>query len=254
MKTLKLFLAVILLSGSFCYSQISTVPQTKEDSIANALAIAAAGKAKASAVKKDSVIKTMGVERFYNKSVNGCTPSKIDPSENCICPDEYVIVRTNQAGLDLAMKNKDTFRLWMNGVCFDKMKPMSVNYTNSYLIFKLAYDTARTSPWELFYAYPNYWSFNHDVILNLGTLQKEFPKPACENIKLYTSSKWMLVTGYSLFVVLLVLLYWLGKGLLKDLSPYTKNGITVTFDRKEPTNEAAGTVNIKSVPYSMARV
>ncbi|MCD6067907.1 MAG: hypothetical protein K0S33_2733 [Bacteroidetes bacterium] len=210
---------------------------------------------KALAAKKtaEQKIVTLKVTKFFT-SADAC--GKQDTSTcKCVYPEDYIIVYTNAAGVEYAQKRPDSLRLWINGVCFTNIKPLFVNKTNSSIVFRLNTDTTRTSPWKMFYAWPNYWTKSRIAIFSLGTFYDEFRSPDCEisSLKLHTSSWWMMwLIAYPLIVIILILLWRYGKGMGKDSGLYAQNGVKIVFDNTK-TNAASGTINIKDIPYSLAR-
>lgn len=193
--------------------------------------------------------KTIRVVKYNNAD---CTPSKT--TSFTACPEEYISIQTDSNGINLAKANLDTFRLWMNGICYTNIKPLTFNSATSSLIFKLSLDTSKTSPWQLFYAWPNYWTFHHDVIINLGTRHKEFGRASCANkVGLNTTVPWMPYVGYPLFIIILVLIFRMGPGILRDTALHSQHGIKITYKKNEPTDKDKACINIKDVPFSLAR-
>lgn len=178
-------------------------------------------------------------------------------SANYIYPDDYVIVKSDAKITDT---NVDSFRLWIDGVCFTQLKPLHVNEQDCTFIFQLSYDTARTSPWKLFYAWPGYTTIHHPITMSLGTLQTEY-KGATSTVKsnninpieLRTSVPWMIFAGYLLFIGLMITAVKMKKGLLKNPADCIKKGIRISFDDKEKTNAAAGVININDLQFSLSR-
>jgi hypothetical protein len=205
------------------------------------------------ALKVLSTPQTLSVNRYYNKNNSGCKPEPIDTNENSLYPGSYLIIKTDSAGIALAEKNKDTFRLWINGVCFSKLKPLYFNASDGSLIFRLDYDTALTSPWKLFYAWPNYWTFSHRATICLGTLNKEFRnKTRCVDIGLNTTACWKPWLAYILFMLLLALIALRGRGIGKDSTVMAQKGILIVRGNA-PNDADHGIINIKHVPFSLAR-
>lgn len=176
-------------------------------------------------------------------------------------PEDYVRVTISNPGLKYVEDNQDSLRLWVDGICYKNIKPLFIDHAKPFpsLIFKLSLDTARTSAWELFYAYPNYWTFKRDVSISFGTLKKEFNTYCRTNcntpatITLHTTACWMIVVGYFIFFVFLVLIYRYGRQMIRDTGYYAANGIRITYKKEELTDPAAKVININDVPYSIAR-
>lgn len=216
--------------------------------------------------KADSIKKTIAVKPViipvsdsastYHVASNNQSFFKFRCSGNrIIYPDEYIRVKTDSAGLRLAALKLDTFRLWIDGICYTKIKPLFLSRKDTSLIFRLSYDTSSASPWQLFYAYPNYWTFTHEVTIRLGTLKTEFKSPGKpgSDIKLATTVFWMVLIAYGLFVILIFVILRYGKGMIKDVGIYTQHGVRITNKKTEPSNAANGVLNISDLPSSLAR-
>lgn len=197
--------------------------------------------------------KTLFVSRFYNVVTDNCVLEKLNLEKNKVYPGEYICVKTDSVGMALADKNLDTFRLWINGICYPKIKPFYANHLGSSLVFKLEVDTAKVSPWKLFYAYPNYWTFHRNVIINLGTTHKEFKNNKCERVELHTTAGWMFWVGYLMFAIFLFLILKFGKGILRDVGLYSTNGVKISYKSSEPTDKDKGIINVRDLPFSLAR-
>jgi hypothetical protein len=169
-----------------------------------------------------------------------------------IYPECYVKVKLNEYGYQVAKRNADSLRLWMNGLCFKKLKPLFVT-ADSALIFKMFYDTAATCPWQVFYSYPNYLKkFKHEVSINAGTEKEMFASTPATTLKLTTTQAWMVWLAYGIFIFVLVAVIRLRKGALRSTTIMTSKGITISMS--EPSNPDGKIINIKDVPYSIAKV
>jgi hypothetical protein len=169
-------------------------------------------------------------------------------------PGDYLMVKIAKTDLDSAKRNFKDYRLWIDGICFPDLEPRFINESEPGIIFLIERDTAQNSPWQLMYTYPSYLSFHRKVDVNLGTKTTEYRIPGVEHpITLYTSTNWVPWVFYPLFLLLLILIVRYGKALLKDVSLYTSNGVIIGYTRAQPTNAAAGVINISEVPYSLGR-
>lgn len=203
--------------------------------------------------KKPKAVTTVQVKYVskYLRKKGVHTPERI----RTIFPEDYLIVAFNRKDLDTVRKNFNEYRLWIDGICFPNMKPLFINESRPGLVFRLERDTAQNSPWQLYYTNPNYWRTHVTTAINLGTLTKEFqPTHKTQTIELYTSRVWMRWIFYTAFIFLLVVIIKYGRALLKDTALYTSRGATITFKTDEATDAAKGIINIKQVPYSLARL
>ncbi|HEU4718321.1 MAG TPA: hypothetical protein VFU15_10825 [Bacteroidia bacterium] len=252
-KIIPVFLLFACLEG-YAQDQSQHIADSlrKADSIANAVA----QQNVKPPVLPAPVINTMGVEKF-EMPPNGTPGATSGLTANKIFPGDFIGIKMDTNGCRLAEQNLDTFRLWINGLCYTKIKPAFLDRNKSTLIFRLDYDTSASSPWKLFYALPNYWTFRHQVVMNAGTLTKEFRSagkgPQPPNADLFTSAPWMLITGYSIFGALLFVVFFFGKGIIKDVGLYAQNGVKVTYKKNEPTDIATGVINVRDLPYSLSR-
>lgn len=174
-------------------------------------------------------------------------------TDDRVYPDGYIKVTTNRAGRDLGLKSPDSLRLWINGICFDKLRTQNFNATDSTMIFQLKYDTARNSAWKLFYAWPDYTTFDHTVTVNLGTRNAVFKSDKPQYVRLGTSVGWMLIIGYLIFGGLMFLAIRYRMTLLKGVADCKKRGITISYDKNQPTDAAAGVIYIGDMQFSLAR-
>ncbi|OGS76705.1 MAG: hypothetical protein A3D31_17100 [Candidatus Fluviicola riflensis] len=173
---------------------------------------------------------------------------------NNVYPGDYIMVKIDRRDLDSARLNMSRYRLWIDGICFPNMKPHFINDSEPALIFQLERDTAETSPWQLMYSNPNYWKFHHRVNVNMGTLTKEYHNPDKKHqIILYTTIWWIPWVFYPLFILLVILIIKYGRAFLKDTSLYASNGVKIGFKAIEKTDAATGVINIREIPYSLAR-
>lgn len=195
-------------------------------------------------------IQVNGVSKYANKKA-----SNSDETISNIFPGDYLVVAFNRKDLDSVRKNFNQYRLWINGICFPNMKPLFINESRPGLVFRLERDTAQNSPWQLYYSNPNYWRTHQTSAINLGTLTKEYhSKDKTHTINLYTSHLWMRWVFYPCFILLLIVIIKYGRALLKDTALYTSRGATIGYKTTEVTNADTGVINIKQVPYSLARL
>lgn len=249
---LLIVLSIICISGHQAAVQ-ANITNTGTDSLAAKTPSQSAQSQTVAVKAKAPQTKTLFVSAFHNVVTENCVLEKLNLEKNSLYPDQYVCVKTDSSGMALAEKNLDTFRLWINGVCFPKLKPFYINQLGSALVFRLSVDTAQASPWQLFYAYPNYWTFKREVVVNLGTTKQEFKNPKCERVELHTTAGWMVWVGYSLFVVFMFLILKFGKGILRDVGLYSANGVKISYKSDEPTNAEKGIINVSDMPFSLAR-
>lgn len=195
-------------------------------------------------------IQVNGVSKYVNKKASNSKEAISD-----IFPGDYLVVAFNRNDLDSVRKNFNQYRLWIDGICFPNMKPLFINESRPGLVFRLERDTAQNSPWQLYYSNPNYWRTHQTSAINLGTLTKEYhSKDKTHTINLYTSHLWMRWVFYPCFILLLIVIIKYGRALLKDTALYTSRGATIGYKTTEVTNAATGVINIKQVPYSLARL
>jgi hypothetical protein len=251
----KLLVAFLLLPNIFCFAQNLTHAdslviknlQKKVDSLN-----------RITAIKKARDPLTVAIIKCYVNNDGICFTEKSAGHTKEFYPDDYICVQTDSSGIALAENNLDTFRLWIDGICYNNITPLFIDQKESALIFKLNYDSSKYSPWKIFYAYPNYWTFYHKVTINIGTLKKEFKSKIdthkmTPEITLHTSVLWMMVVGYLILVALLVSLILFAKGIMKDVALYAKDGVKVTYKKSEPTDAAKGQINVRDLPYSLSR-
>jgi hypothetical protein len=200
--------------------------------------------------KAATTIQVVSVSKYFKKKASNSQ----DTISN-IFPGDYLIVAFNRKDLDTVRKNFTRYRLWIDGICFPNMKPLFINESRSGLVFRLERDTAQNSPWQLYYSNPNYWKTHRNSVIKLGTLTKEYqPIAKPHTINLYTSHLWMRWIFYPAFILLLLVVIRYGQALLKDTALFTSRGATITFKTDEATDAAKGIINIKQVPYSLARL
>lgn len=200
--------------------------------------------------KAATSIQVNDVSKYANKKA-----SKSDETISNIFPGDYLVVAFNRKDLDSVRKNFNQYRLWINGICFPNMKPLFINESRPGLVFRLERDTAQNSPWQLYYSNPNYWRTHQTSAINLGTLTKEYhSKDKTHTINLFTSHLWMRWVFYPCFIFLLIVIIKYGRALLKDTALYTSRGATIGYKTTEVTNADTGVINIKQVPYSLARL
>jgi hypothetical protein len=169
-------------------------------------------------------------------------------------PGDYIMVKIDRRDLDTVRRNMSRYRLWIDGICFPNMSPHFINESEPALIFQLERDTAQDSPWQLMYSNPNYWRFHHRVNVNMGTLTTEYHNPDKKHqIILYTSIWWVPWVFYTLFIALLFLIIKYGRAFLKDTSLFSANGVKIGYKATDVTDAEKGVINIKEIPYSLAR-
>ena len=174
--------------------------------------------------------------------------------DSVIYPEDYVMVKINRADLDSAKKNMQQYRLWIDGICFPNMQPLFISNSESAVIFQIARDTLASSPWQLLYSSPTYWSFHRNVSMNLGTLTTEFTQGKEKFIvDLHTTTKAIPWIFYPLFILLLLTIIRFGKPLLKDTGIYLINGVKINYKVANPADHSNGILNISEIPYSLAR-
>ena len=222
-------------------------PKPKPDPTATA---AAAAKAKSDSVK-NSIIRVIAIQKYREDFA-----FEPNSSGNNIYPGDYIRVKIDRRDLDSARRNMDRYRLWIDGICFPNMKPHFINDSEPALIFQFERDTAESSPWQIMYSNPNYWKFHHRVNINLGTLKTEYLNPDKKHqIILYTSIWWIPWVFYTLFIILVFLIIKYGRAFLKDTSFYASDGVKIGYSSlpADATNAANGVINIKEIPFSLAR-
>ncbi|MES2557702.1 MAG: hypothetical protein V4604_16210 [Bacteroidota bacterium] len=171
-----------------------------------------------------------------------------------VYPGDYIMVKIDRRDLDSVRRNMSRYRLWIDGICFPNMSPHFINDSEPALIFQFERDTAETSPWQIMYSNPNYWRFHHRVNMNLGTLTTEYHNPDKKHqIILYTSIWWIPWVFYTLFIILVVLIIKYGRAFLKDTSFYASSGVKIGYKTIEVTDAEKGIINIREIPYSLAR-
>ncbi|MBI3234652.1 MAG: hypothetical protein HYZ42_11540, partial [Bacteroidetes bacterium] len=89
--------------------------------------------------------------------------------------------------------------------------------------------------------------------VNLGTRASEFIKPSDNSGKLYITVGWMKFVGYGLFILILILVLKVAKGILRDTSYLEEQGVVISFKASEPTNATNGVIYYKDLPISLAR-
>lgn len=246
MKNLRLLTYLICFTTVFTgFSQTQSGTNSTTNTVINTTDTAKKPKA-VTTIQVNSVSKYLAKEASNSKK-------KI----SAVFPGDYLIVAVNRGDLDSVRKNFNQYRLWINGICFPNMKPLFINESEPGLVFRLERDTAKNSPWQLYYSNPNYWKTHRNSVIKLGTLTKEFqPISTPHTINLYTSHLWMRWIFYPAFILLVLVIIWFGRALLKDTALFTSRGAKISFITKDEddTNAAAGIINIKKVPYSLARL
>jgi hypothetical protein len=258
----KLIVGFLLLTSVFCFAQPNPQPSVDTTHKTTTTTVITTITTKVDTAKKIVVktapIQTLDVTRSYFSKEGVCIPQKTNHIPIEAYPEDYISVATDTNGINLAEINIDTFRLWMNGICYNNIKPLFIDRKNSALIFKLGFDTSKTSPWQMFYAYPNYWTFHHEVTVNLGTLKQEFKgntkaNTACTKMRLNTTVLWMAAVGYFLLAVILVLIVIFGSGIIRDISLYAQNDVRIAYKKNDPTDKEKGVINVRDLPYSLSR-
>lgn len=200
--------------------------------------------------KVATTIQVNSVSKYFAKKASNPKDTISD-----IFPGDYLIVAFNRGDLDSVRKNFNQYRLWISGICFTNMKPLFINESKPGLVFRLERDTAQNSPWQLYYSNPNYWKTHRNSVIKLGTLTKEYqPTAKAHTINLYTSHLWMRWIFYPAFILLLLIIIKYGRALLKDTALFTSKGVKIGFKTTEVTDAEKGIINIKQVPYSLARL
>jgi hypothetical protein len=203
-------------------------------------------------IRRDLFIRVDSIKKF-NTEVGG-DPKLSKSGGNCINQGNYVMVCIHPEDMDSAQANSASLRLWMDGICYQNMRPHYVNPTEHFIIFRLMRDTAKSSPWHLMYQFPEYLDFHHGIRLNLGTDIDEFKRPGIvHRLDLDTTITWMPWVFYPLLGLLLFYLVRYGKKMIKDVGLYAKNGVKITYKPEEITNRDAGVININDIPYSLSR-
>jgi hypothetical protein len=173
---------------------------------------------------------------------------------NNVYPGDYIMVKIDRRDVDSARRNVDKYRLWIDGICFPNMKARFINESEPALIFQFVRDTSLNSPWQLMYSNPSYWHFHHRVNINMGTLTTEYHNPdRVHQLILFTSIWWVPWVFYTLFILLVFLIIKYGRAFLKDTTLYATNGVKIGFKANEVTDAEKGIINIKEIPYSLAR-
>lgn len=252
MKNLRLLTYLICFTSVFTgFSQTQTGTNTPP----NTSATAGNSTNTVDTAKKPKAVTTIQVNSVSKYLAKEASNSKKKIS--AVFPGDYLIVAVNRGDLDSVRKNFNQYRLWINGICFPNMKPLFINESEPGLVFRLERDTAKNSPWQLYYSNPNYWKTHRNSVIKLGTLTKEFqPIATAHTINIYTSHLWMRWIFYPAFILLVLVIIWFGRALLKDTALFTSRGAKISFITKDEddTNAAAGIINIKKVPYSLARL
>ena len=119
--------------------------------------------------KAVTTIEVNSVSKYFAKKASNSTDTI-----STIFPGDYLIVAFNRRDLDSVRKNFNQYRLWIDGICFPNMKPLFINESKPGLVFQLERDTAKNSPWQLYYSNPNYWKTHRNSVIKLGTLTKEY--------------------------------------------------------------------------------
>jgi hypothetical protein len=203
-------------------------------------------------IEKTFFIRVDSIKRF-NTAVGG-DPYHGKSGGNCIRQGNYVMVCIHPDDMDSAQINAPKLRLWMDGICYQNMRPLFINPTEHFLIFRILRDTIKTSPWQLMYQFPEYLDFHHTIRLNLGTESVEFRHPNFHHfLDLDTTIAWMPIVFYPLLALLLFFLIRYGKKMIKDVGLYAKNGVKITYSTHEITNREAGVIHIDDIPYSLSR-
>ncbi len=189
---------------------------------------------------------TMGVDCI---DINDSTKHK----KSCY-PEDYIAVKLNKEAYDYAAANLSKISLWINGICFKSIHPMMAINNNS-LLFKLKYDSSANSPWVLFYAYPFYYKFEHNVAITAGTNNIEFKysSTAITNTKLFTSVWWQVWIVLPVFILFIILLIYYAKGLVRDTYMFSGTGVYISYKKGDRSNAAAGILHYTDLPYSLAR-
>lgn len=189
------------------------------------------------------VIKATSVYKYHSKD-----------SLKEIHTGDYLMVTIDKADLDSAKRHFNNIRLWFNGICYPNMKPLFINESEPGIIFQIKRDTSANSPWQLMYTNPNYWKFEREVKVNLGTETTEYKSSSNKTkINLWTSWKGIPWVFYPLFILLLIVIVRYGKAFLKDISLYTSKGVIIGYTANSPTNAVTGVININEIPYSLSR-
>ncbi len=202
----------------------------------------------------DSVTKALPhtVKTSKFSTVNGNNKSFLLNEK--IYPEYFIKVKLNASAFDSASTNINNMRLWMNNICFQTIQPNFLS-SDSCLIYQLTLDTSKTSPWKLYYGYPQYFTqTSHTIEINAGTLKTEFVKLRSQKNVLVSSDNKIVASAYILFIISLIIILKFFKGIIRNPSYYTKLGITVSYNKNVPTNSSTLTLNINDIPYSLGRV
>lgn len=189
----------------------------------------------------------------YNERI-GDDPGLTRSAGVCVQQGDYIMVCVHPDDMDSVQKNLSQMRLWIDGLCYPNMRPLYINPTENFIIFRLERDTSSTSPWNLFYANPAYWDFHHPIRLNLGTELIEYKIPGVHHkLDLDTTIPWMPWVFYPLIILLLIFKVRYAKKLIKDISLYAVNGVKIGYTPNEPTSREKGVINVEDIPYSLSR-
>lgn len=174
---------------------------------------------------------------------------------DCYYADSYIKISVNKKeGYDFLKSKKDSLVLWISGICYPNMKPLCFNDKDSAFIFRMYYDTSAASGWRLLYAWPAYQKFRHTLDISIGTKKRHFNNLEAAKIVIFTSSRLMFYTGYTLFILLLIFIFYYCKGALKDTSLLALNGAIITDEIiSRDLAISQGKIMRKDIPVSLAR-
>jgi hypothetical protein len=205
-----------------------------------------------SEVLKPFFIRVDSIKKFNTKV--GGDPKLGKSGGVCIHHGNYIMVCIHPEDMDSAQANAGNLRIWMDGICYPSLRPLYINPTEHFIIFRILRDTAKSSPWHLMYQFPEYLDFHHQIRLNLGTEIVEFKRPGIvHRLDLDTTITWMPWVFYPALFLLIYFLVRYGKKMIKDFGLYARNGVQITYKPNEPTSREKGVINIEDIPYSLSR-
>ena len=157
----------------------------------------------------------------------------------------------------ITMDNYKQVKLWMNGKLVKNAFPVyfnevlhsfifNVNDSLEHIILKVMAqslpDSLKTDPGKL--------------NIQLGNATEKFPnahKMPKDSPVAPSFPGWVRWIIYGAYLITLILILTVGRGLLRDVGIFRLPGITILFGRNAKTTAATGQIAIKDIPYSMAR-
>jgi hypothetical protein len=176
-----------------------------------------------------------------------CKTDSAGPARSYLVPGDYVRIRCHGD-----MTGAEGFRLWINGYCHEKNKPLAVNAGDSTLVFRLAPDTGKASPWRPFYTFENRLFYHSGRNIQIGLGSVSAPDFTCitKKLRLDTSKPWVVKVCYSLLLLTIGVILLFARRMIRDTHMI---GDAYTISYREPTDLDSFVINIRDVPFSLAR-